>query len=183
MVNYLWENIFRRGPREREVEEILADNYIFKVLSKPELFFVSKLVHYRAYKPGESVFKQGELGVGMYIVIKGHINITVEDLHNTEESQKEIFVTRLMRGDFFGEISLVETSGRRTASARAADDVVLLGFFKTDLSEIVERNPRMGVKILTRLGEVLGRRLKETADRFTEVKRELRELSKSNGAT
>src|SRR5690606_30815615 len=93
-------------------------------------------------------------------------------------NDRHVLVTRLSRGDFFGEISLVEQAGRRTATASAADDVILLGFFKPDLAEIVERNPRMGVKLLTRLGEILGRRLKETADRFTEVKRELKELGR-----
>jgi CRP/FNR family cyclic AMP-dependent transcriptional regulator len=182
MVNYLWDNLFKRGDRNEEIEVVLSENYIFKVLSKPELRFVRDLVHYRIYKPGENVFTQGELGVGMYIVMQGSLNITVEDLHSLDQNNRTIFVTRLSRGDFFGEISLVEQAGRRTATATAADDVVLLGFFKPDLAELIERSPRTGVKILTRLGEVLGRRLKETAERFTEVKRELRELAKQNGS-
>jgi len=177
MVNYIWENIFRRNPKDAEVDTVLAENYIFKALSKAELLFVKSLVHYRIYKPGESIFRQGELGVGMYIVVRGNVNITVEDLSAKDELMQDVFVTRLTRGDFFGEIALVEQTGRRTATATAADETILLGFFKPDLAEIIERNPRTGVKILTRLGEVLGRRLKETAERFTEVKRELRELA------
>jgi hypothetical protein len=52
-----------------------------------------------------------------------------------------------------------------------------LEFLKSDLSEVIERHPRTAVKILGRLSEVLGRRLKETADRFTDMKRELKALS------
>jgi len=177
MVNYLWDNIFKRGSRDQEIDAVLSENYLFKILSPPELHFVKSLVHYRVYKPGEKIFSQGELGVGMYIVVRGTINITVEDLHTHDESQRTTFVTRLSKSDFFGELSLVEQASRRTATATAADDVTLLGFFKPDLEEIVERNPRIAVKILSRLGEILGRRLKETAERFTEVKRELKELS------
>lgn len=181
MVNYLWDNLFKRGPRDQDIEGILSENYIFKILSKSELSFLRGLVHRRTYKPGEAIFTQGELGVGMYIVVKGTVNITVEDLHAPDESQKNIFVTRLTSGDFFGELSLVEDAGHRTATATAADEVILLGFFKPDLSEITERNPRMAVKILSRLGEVLGRRLKETAERFSEVKRELKEMALQHG--
>ncbi len=180
MVNYLWENLFRKNSRDQEVEKILSGNFIFSVLNKAELNFLRKLVHFRSYRPGEPIFSQGELGVGMYIVVRGTINITVDELASAGETAKTSFVTRLTKGDFFGEISLVEQAGRRTASATAADDVMLIGFFKPDLSEVVERNPKTGVKILARLGEVLGRRLKETADRFTEVKRELKELAKNN---
>ena len=117
----------------------------------------------------------------MYIVVQGTINITVEELHTVDEVQRNVFVTRLSRGDFFGEISLVEPAGRRTATATAAEEVALLGFFKPDLSEVIERNPRAAIKILSRLSEVLGRRLKETADRFAEVKRELRQMTRPDG--
>jgi CRP/FNR family cyclic AMP-dependent transcriptional regulator len=181
MVNYLWDNLFRRNQADEEIETVLSENYLFKVLNKSEIQFIKSLVHHRVYRPGEPIFTQGELGVGMYIVVKGTVNITVEDLHTLDDNQKNVFVTRLSPGDFFGEISLVEQTGRRTATATAADEVVLLGFFKPDLAEVIERNPRSGVKILARLGEVLGRRLKETAERFTEVKRELKELTKSHG--
>jgi CRP-like cAMP-binding protein len=182
MVNFLWDNLFRRNAHQDDVVKILGENYLFKTLSPGELNFLKDLVHTRIYKPGESIFQQGELGVGMYIVAKGTVNITVEDLHAREPNERNIFVTRLTSGDFFGEISLVEQAGRRTATAAAADEVILLGFFKPDLEEVVERNPRTGVKILTRLGEVLGRRLKETADRFAEVKRELKDLSRGTNA-
>lgn len=182
MVNYLWENIFKRSSREQEIYQILSDNYLFKILSKSELVFLQDLVHVRSYKPGEPIFTQGELGIGMYIVMHGIVNITIEDLHTLDESKRNVFVTRLTTGDFFGEISLVESAGRRTATATAADEVTLLGFFKPDLSEVVERNPRMAVKILTRLSEVLGRRLKETAEKFTEVKRELKEIGQNNAS-
>ncbi|MCB0350481.1 MAG: cyclic nucleotide-binding domain-containing protein [Bdellovibrionales bacterium] len=181
MVNYLWDNIFKRGDLNDDIVQVLSENFIFKVLTKPELHFLRGLVHYRTYKPGEQIFSQGELGVGMYIVVQGTINITVEELHTVDEVQRNVFVTRLSRGDFFGEISLVEPAGRRTATATAAEEVALLGFFKPDLSEVIERNPRAAIKILSRLSEVLGRRLKETADRFAEVKRELRQMTRPDG--
>jgi CRP-like cAMP-binding protein len=180
MVNYLWDNLFKRSQKDEQIQAILADNYIFSTLSKPELHFVKRLVHYRSYRPGETIFRQGEMGVGMYIIAKGTANITVEDLQKTDGDAREVFVTRLARGDFFGEIALVEQAGRRTATATAADDVTLLGFFKPDLAEIIERSPRTGIKIVAKLAEVLGRRLQETADRFTELKRELREMSRTN---
>lgn len=183
MVSYLWENLFRGNSHDQELTKILSENYLFKTLSKPEMSLLKDLVHVRSYKPGETIFTQGELGIGMYIVMKGTVNILIEDLHTLDESQRNVFITRLSASDFFGEISLVENSSRRTATATAADNVQLIGFFKPDLAEIVERNPRMSVKILTRLGEVLGRRLKETAERFTEVKRQIKELSPKDGST
>ena len=181
MVSYLWENFFRGDEKERQIEQVLLSNFIFKDLSPKELSFVKQLVHLRHYRPGEPIFKQGELGVGMYIVVKGTVNISVDDLtRGTSVEAKANLVARLTAGDFFGEIALVENGSRRTATATAAEDLTVLGFFKPDLAEIAERSPRTGVKILAKLAEVLGRRLKETAERFTDLKRELKELSQQN---
>ena len=47
---------------------------------------------------------------------------------------------------------------------------MLIGFFKPDLEDILERNPAMGVKILFQLSSVLGRRLLETTERITLLK-------------
>ncbi|RME14925.1 MAG: cyclic nucleotide-binding domain-containing protein [Bdellovibrio sp.] len=176
MVNFLWDNFFRKGHKENSVISTLSQNYMFEVLSPKELKFMEQIVHVRNFRPGEVIFSQGELGVGMYIIMKGSVNIFVEDPYAADPSQKRTFITRLKQGDFFGEIALVEKNGRRTASATAVDDVTLIGFFKPDLYELIDRNPRTGVKILTRLSEVLGRRLKETSEKFSELKRELRQL-------
>ena len=180
MVSYLWDNFFRKNQKNEQIESILSENFIFRTLTPSELHFVKQLVHYRSYRPGEIIFRQGELGVGMYIIVKGAVNITVEDLQASSESAGDVFVTRLGTSDFFGEIALIEQTGRRTATATAADEVIVLGFYKPDLAEIIERNPRTGVKIVSRLAEVLGHRLKETAERFTELKREVKEMNSNN---
>ena len=180
MVNYLWDNLFQKDQRELEIDSVLKDNFIFRILNRVELLFVKDLFHVRTYRPGETVFTQGEVGVGMYIVIRGTVNITTENLRAHNESERVQFITRLSKGDFFGELALVEQAGRYTASATAAEPVTLIGFFKPDLQELTERNPRIATKVVLRLAEVLGCRLRETSDRFTEVKKELKELSEKN---
>jgi CRP-like cAMP-binding protein len=181
MVNALWDNIFKRAERERSISHILSENNLFRDLTKKELRFVENIVHERQYRKGEYVFQQGEIGVGMYIIAKGSVDISIfESEPSLSEAQKHIFVTRLEAGDFFGELSLVEDGGRRTASALAAEDSILVGFFKPDLIEILDRSPSTGVKIIFRLAEVLGRRLKETTDKIRHLRKELGSLQTQN---
>jgi len=183
MVNFLWENIFKRMEREQNVAALLSQNILFKNLSKRELTFIEKIVHTRKYRGGEVIFRQNEPGVGMYIIAKGSVEITVIDELSPSNSQpREIIVTRLEAGDFFGELSLVEDNGKRSATAYAAQDTVLIGFFKPDLLEILERSPSAGVKVVFRLAEVLGRRLKETTEKITSLKKELALLTEIEGA-
>lgn len=177
MTNYIWENFFRKSDRDQEVLEALRQTYIFSSLSKHELGFVKDTVHVRTFKAGESIFRQGEVGVGMYVILKGSLDIFVDHIVSEEaEPVRTQMVTRLKGGDFLGELSLVEHNSRRTATAIACDENVLIGFFKPDLFEILDRQPATGVKILLRLSEVLGRRLKETTMKVTELKDEIRRL-------
>jgi CRP-like cAMP-binding protein len=178
MTNFIWENFFRKSDQDQEVLEALRHTFVFSALSKKELGFVKDTVHVRNFKPGENIFRQGEVGVGMYVVLKGTLDIFVDRFVSDESSPvRSQMVTRLRAGDFLGELSLVEHNSRRTATAVAAEDSVLIGFFKPDLFEILERQPATGVKILLRLSEVLGRRLKETTQKVSELKDEVRSLS------
>jgi CRP-like cAMP-binding protein len=176
-MNFMWDNLFRRSDQDREVFDALKQTYVFQSLSAKELRFVQDTVHVRSFKAGEAVFRQGEVGVGMYILLKGSLDIFVD--HPVEEDlpPRSHLVTRLKSGDFLGELSLVESNSRRTATSIAAEDSVLIGFFKPDLVEILERQPATGVKILMRLSEVLGRRLKETTLKVTELKEDIRRMS------
>lgn len=176
MKNFMWENLFRRDNQDQDVLEALRHTFVFAALSRKELRFVHDVVHVRTFKPGEAIFRQGEVGIGMYIVLKGSIDIYVDHSVDEDVPGRNHLVTRLRGGDFFGELSLVEHNSRRTATAIAAEECHIIGFFKPDLLEILERQPATGVKILLRLGEVLGRRLKETTQRVTELKEELRRV-------
>ena len=174
-MNFIWDNIFRRG-KDQTIQSVLRENMLFRDLSDSELRFLERCVHVRHYHPGESVFRQGEVGVGMYIVVKGRVEIYIVDANAANEESREIYITQLLSNDFFGELSLVEENGRRSATAVARDETTLIGFFKPDLMEILSRRPAMGTRVTLRLAEVLGRRLKETTEKVSELRRVLKDL-------
>lgn len=162
--NIYWENIFKKDRKLLTVIDALKKNILFKDLSLGELRLVQNIIHFRHYSPNELVFKQGDVGVGMYIIIRGSVDIIYDDNH----------ITTLKEDDFFGELALVEEHGQRTATALVKEETQLLGFFKPDLLEITHRSPEIGVKILFRIAQVLGIRLHET----TALVRTLRRDSK-----
>lgn len=168
---FLWVDLFsRKSESEITVLSTLKSNQLFMKLTPRELSYVSKIVHIRVYEPNEPVFKQSEKGLGMYMIAKGAIDIRVCTANSGDE---ELLVTTLQVGSFFGELALVDTDNRRTASAYAQGATTLIGFFKPDLLEIIERKPETGVKILFQLSKVLGRRLNETTESLTTLKRQL----------
>lgn len=158
---FIWADLFRRGknPQSEAIISALRANHLFKPLSSSELQYLSQLVHERIYEKGETIFKQNDRGYGLYVILSGNVSI------RARSPQGEVQVTTLERGSFFGELALIEEDNIRTAGAIALERTALLGFFKPDLLEILERKPETGVKILLQLAGVLGRRLMATTER------------------
>ena len=177
MVNYIWENIFKKERGSSEVIAILKNNILFKDLTHSEVRFLESMLHIRNYLPGEVVFSQGERGVGMYIVLKGVVEISVNNTESKLDNPERISITRLKKEDFFGELALIEDSSKRTATAVALEETQLIGFFQPDLLEIIERNPSTGTKVSIQLAKVLGKRLKETTNKVSELRRQISQLS------
>jgi len=46
----------------------------------------------------------------------------------------------------------------------------LVGFFKPDLLEVLDRNPVMGVTLTFRLAEILGQRLRATTEKVSQLR-------------
>ncbi|MFT7674638.1 MAG: CRP/FNR family cyclic AMP-dependent transcriptional regulator [Gammaproteobacteria bacterium] len=83
------------------------------------------------------IFRQGDQGAGAILVFEGSVRIMVD---KTE-------LSKLDRGDFFGEIALAEND-QRTAAAYALEDSRLVYFLKQDLEEWIETEPRLGARFL-----------------------------------
>ncbi len=153
----IWGNIFKKDSSEKEtIRAILRQIPLFRGMNKYSLNEFEKLMHRRTYKADETIFWEGEPGVGMYVVLEGSIGIYKESL----EAGREELAT-LKRGEFLGELALLDESPR-SASAVALEKSVILGLFRPDLMELIERKPRLGNRFLFQLASLIGERLKHT---------------------
>ncbi len=152
----LWENFFRpKGDRD-VVSEHLANTVVFRDLGSRALRQIRELVHIRDYAKDDVVFFEGQPGSGMYTILSGAVRIV---LNYGRDGETEL--VRLGPGDFFGELSLLDEAPR-SATVVATGPTRLGGFFRPDLMDLVGRQPRIGVKILLNLSEVLSERLRRT---------------------
>ncbi len=157
-------------PKRSQAQLALSQTYVFSRLSWQEIKIVEHAVHIRTYAPNEPIFKQGDPGSGMYIIIEGHVGIFL-DIPNQEPKK----LSALNEGDFFGEIALLDASPR-TAGAIAVENCTIIGFFRPDLMEILKTKPALGGKILLALSEVLATRLRSTNGELVKVSRQLEAL-------
>jgi CRP-like cAMP-binding protein len=164
----LWRNLFSgKSVQEGSTESVLSKVPAFADLSARELRGVAAIVHKREYKAGEPVFYQGDPGLGMYIIQEGEVSIRIAE-HEGED--KELAV--LSEGDFFGELALLDESPR-SAAAICRTDCSLIGFFRTDLFELIEQKTELGIKIVLKLAEILALRLRKTDKELSKVRGQL----------
>jgi uncharacterized membrane protein len=125
---------------------------LFKGLSSEDLSFLAYAVNIQSYNAKGIIFKQGDMGDTMYIVVKGCVNISVLDSNSESISLKD-----LTRGEYFGELALIDDKPR-SASAIAATDVELLELTREMLSNYIHAEPRVAMTIL----RTMSQRLRET---------------------
>ena len=167
----LWKSLLGGASGANE-DDLLGAVPLFEDLTPRELDAVQRLLHRRDYVAGESIFIQGEPGLGMYVIVRGAVSI------QSEPSGREL--VELVDGDFFGEIALLNEV-IRTATARAKSDCTLVSLFQPDLLSLLDRNPRLGVKVLLALSRLAGLRLVEVSDEMEAVSAERDRLLEALG--
>jgi len=93
---------------------------------------------------GRFIFHEGDLGTEMFIIHEGQIEI----LQESEAGQRQIAI--LDRGDFFGEMSILEELPRN-AAARAVSDVKIIMIDGATFDSMLRANPEIGIRIMRKL--------------------------------
>jgi len=142
---------------EGNIIPVLRTVPLFEGLDFRDLKKIELIVHERTFMPDEVVFHERQPGTGMYIIKKGLIKLT--KTANGEKTK----IAELGEGEFFGEMSLLEDYPR-SAQATAVVKTELLGVFRPDLFDLIERNPRLGSKLLLKVSQRLANRLRKTTE-------------------
>ncbi len=150
-----WTNFFNSPTEETDLKNLLKTIPIFKELTKRDLSILINIIHNRTFVAGERIFNQGDPGIGIYIVREGEVEI--ERLLNGTE---KVILATFSKGDFFGELALVDGE-KRPASAIAKTACKVSVIFKPDLDEFIEKYPKKGIKILKGISTIVTLRLRQ----------------------
>lgn len=127
---------------------------LFETLVPKDLEALSGIAHERSYLKDEIVFDEGEEGLGIYFIKEGEISIEKRDGSNRR-------LALLTKGEFFGELALLD-GVPRSATAVASQPSVLLGIFRPDFMNLVQDHRRVGIELSLALARLTAKRLRET---------------------
>jgi CRP/FNR family cyclic AMP-dependent transcriptional regulator len=140
--------------------DLLAQIPLFQGLADEDREALTARLAERAFRSGDIVFSQGDVGSSMYVVQSGAVQIY---LPSADKDASPVVLKDLRTGEYFGELSLFDNKPR-SASVRAMVDTVLLELTRDELAEHLGRSPKAAMVILSEMGE----RLRETNAMLTQ---------------
>lgn len=146
--------VFRRlNSRQREMISLLRRTSIFATLTESELVEILHLLYERVYATGEVIFSESEPGLGLYVVFKGEVEIGRLGQDNKGQ------LAQLGPGEVFGEVSFLD-GGSRSTTVTAGVKTELIGFYRTELMDLLQRKPVLASKILLALARQISLRMR-----------------------
>ncbi len=106
------------------------------------------------FPKGSVIFAEGDLGLAMYVIEGGQVEI------RKRLGGREQVLATLGKGDFFGEMCMLEDERPRSASAHAVEDVQLVMIDQSAFTFILKHNPEIAIRMMRKLV----RRLQQTTE-------------------
>lgn len=125
---------------------LLADLPLFSALRPKERALLADSVDHRTFAAGETLFKAGDPGEALFVVVSGEVEISV-----TDHAGQKIVLSTCAHGDAFGELAMLD-AGPRSATATALTATEVLEVDRDDLLLLVKKRPEAALHLLGAMG-------------------------------
>ncbi len=123
--------------------DIFNEVPLFSLLDHDERNVLAKQVSIREFKKGQTIFKAGDPGGLAYIVQKGLIHVSIEDVN-----KETIVVDVADDGGIVGASSLLAGESHQT-TAVAMEDTIAIEVDRNDITALLSAKPMAGLDMLT----------------------------------
>ena len=101
------------------------------------------LLRTRDVNAGTTLFRAGDIGDAMYLIENGRVRISVSD-----DERKQIVLAELARGDFFGEMAIIDGKNR-SADANVIENARLAVLSREKFLDFIHGNPAVALAMLS----------------------------------
>lgn len=118
---------------------------LFTHLAADELARISEVARERRYPKNSVILFEDDPGDAMYVVLTGRVKVVL-----IGEDGREVILSTLSQGDFFGEMSLIDDEPR-SAHVIAMETSKLLVVRRDDFHRCLDATPRIAIGLLRAL--------------------------------
>ena len=122
---------------------------LFAGLETSILEHLSRCLRRKTYSSGSTIFRAKSPGDALYVVVEGVVKVSL-----TGDGGQEIILDTLGTGDFFGEMSLLDTEPR-SADVVCLSQVVVLVLERTEFLKVLGAEIKLAVHITQSLSQRL----------------------------
>ncbi len=133
------------------MNEVLKRLPIFKNLGQAELTSLAERAIRKRFPKDSIIVQEDDVGDSLMVILTGRVKVVL----NSEEG-KEIILSILKDGDFFGEMSLLDGEPR-SATVIAMEDSTFLVIQRNDFLYQIEKNPSIAKAILSEMSQRMRR--------------------------
>ncbi|MBF0494563.1 MAG: cyclic nucleotide-binding domain-containing protein, partial [Candidatus Omnitrophica bacterium] len=123
---------------------------LFEEMDDREVMILTRKFEPASYKKDDVIVRQGDAGDKFFVITRGEAKVLRREL---DGSVKEIAV--LGKGDFFGEMALINGTGQREASVQATTDTDVLVLTKEEFDGVINGGGAEMIKKIVQYRETL----------------------------
>jgi CRP/FNR family transcriptional regulator, cyclic AMP receptor protein len=140
--------------------DLLAHVPLFEGLSNAQIKKLGELCETERFRKGTHIFREGDKGTSMFVVVEGKVRISRQVPGMGEEA-----LAILAPGAAFGEMAVVEEAPR-SADALAHEDATVLRIDRDRLDQLLFTDKELAYAVLWALVRTLSARLRETNEKM-----------------
>ena len=131
---------------ETSTVDLLKGVELFSELNEEQLGMIANLVIVKNYNRDETVVLEGDDSVqALYLIASGSVQVYMTGIDG-----RETILSFLERGDFFGEMSLIDGEPR-SASVRTVTDATLLVIHRESFLSLLRKSPEIAMALMSEL--------------------------------
>ena len=125
---------------------VLKQVPLFNTLTLEQLASVDRMMVTRHYAKGESLFRRGDVGGELYVIVEGEVRV------HLDHGGREVTLAKHRSGAVMGEMSVFDDQPR-SASAEAVTDTVVRVLRRDRLQAIVHEHPEVLLEFIKNLSQ------------------------------
>jgi CRP-like cAMP-binding protein len=139
-----------------ELCSMLERVQLFRDFSRDDIQTIAGYARAYEVKQGEIIFREGEKGQYMCLIVEGKIGVLKES-----DNRERKTIATIRPGKTMGEMSMLDELPH-SATAVANEDVKLVMITRMNFEKLVDAHPALGVKILKKIARLMSLRLRQT---------------------